>query len=690
MIPTAEDFKSSQMVHRHGDLFNPPGLTNFLGCVQTGVDPLAIRSLVFPPLSGSDRYTAQLFIDDRFFAATGTPIKFVWYPDRIVREAEYDGLRLTSVTVLPVGRTAAMVLFDIENLSERGRSLKVRIGLSSGVCKSASPWSTAVPPAELDHEIAIDPATRAVSFTARQSGAVSVQGAYPVPDGADPRGLEFDLRLEPKSRRQISFINALGETLDSALATFSALVRRVPDEIERTKKEWDEEIRSIFTPGNTRFSGFLPELETSDQDLLRLYQMGALGVVYFKRDSPHSVIGRAYDTLMPRFWATRTYLWDYSLSSLVHALLDPQVMRKYLELWMRMDIHKHLGTEWLTGGPTGPWYSVNDFAMSKMAHDYLRWTGDHAFMHVKIQQADGPPATVLEHLESYAVNWKNFKTPQGLADYGGINNLLECVSTYVHEVASLNAANVYNMRFVAEVFDLLGDTARAEQLLREARELAAEVQKLYVGGKGYWNARYPDGRSVPVRHCYDFFTVINTMADELTPVQKREMFDFFLRELRTPTWMHALSAGDPDAMSSDRPDHQWNGAYTAWPAQSLTALFGIGEVDAAFAWMSGLAKSANQGPFGQAHFVESVAEPEDGGARKAPSDFPWINDWACSSNGAWTSVVIESIFGVRATMSKGITAEPRFGPLDKDSRLRNLSYQGELYDVDVSGIHRRR
>jgi hypothetical protein len=214
------------------------------------------------------------------------------------------------------------------------------------------------------------------------------------------------------------------------------------------------------------------------------------------------------------------------------------------------------------------------------------------------------------------------------------------------------------------------------------------VKGLYVDGAGYWNVRFPDGKLVEVRHCYDFFTVINTMADDLADSQKKEMFEFFMRELRTPAWMHALSPQDHDSMYSGRPDHQWNGAYTAWPAQSLTALFRIGQVDAAFEWMKGLAKSANQGPFGQAHFIESVVDPVDGGARKAPSDFPWINDWACSSNGAFVSVIIESIFGVNASMTKGITAEPAFGPFDKESRLTNLSYQGVMYDVDSNGIHK--
>ena len=663
------------MVHRYGDLYNKPGLTNFLGCVQCDLDVTATKSMTFPPLSGSDQSTGVLFIDGRYLITTGSPITFTWYPDRIVREMDYDGLRLVSVTALPTGRTAAMVLLTIENLSEQERAIEVKLGVRSLVSMSTQPWQVSLPPSEHQHEITVGP--RSVSFLALGSGAASVQGSHPAPDHIDPNGISFDVDLAPRGTWQVSFVHAIGESMADAQETFDSLVQSVPEQIAQTGAEWNKELEAVFTPGNSRFSGFLPVLETSNQDVMRLYHTGALGVVYFKRDSPHSAIGRAYDTLMPRYWATVTYLWDYSLSSLVHALLDPRVMRKYIGHWMQMDIHKHYGTEWLTGGPMGPWYSVNDFAMSKIAHDYLRWTGDHELMR--------PP--VVDQLVSYATNWKSFASSGGLADYGEINNLLECVSTYIHEVVSLNAANVYNMRFAAEILEMQGRGPEAEALRNEAIGLAEKVNELYVDGAGYWNVRFPDGKLVEVRHCYDFFTVINTMAEDLADSQKKEMFEFFMRELRTPAWMHALSPQDHDAMYSGRPDHQWNGAYTAWPAQSLTALFRIGQVDAAFDWIKGLAKSANQGPFGQAHFIESVVDPVDGGARKAPSDFPWINDWACSSNGAFVSVIIESIFGVNATLNQGITAQPAFGPLDKDSRLTNLSYQGAMYDIDSTGIH---
>jgi hypothetical protein len=385
---------------------------------------------------------------------------------------------------------------------------------------------------------------------------------------------------------------------------------------------------------------------------------------------------------MPRYWQTVTFLWDYSLSALTHALLDPDVQRRSLERWMSVDVHKFFGTEYLVGDGVGAWYSVNDYAMLQMAREYLRWTGDRAWL-------DGPApggGTVRERLGLFAITWKQCRKNSRLADYGGIGNLLECVTTYVHEVAALNAANVWGMRFAAEL--LPGRSRAARGLRREAEELLHEVMALYVDGAGHWYARHPD-QLVPVRHCYDFITVLNTLPWDLAPRQREEMVSFFRRELMTDVWMRALSSSDEDAISDVRPDHQWTGAYTAWPAQALTALFNAGEAETALEWMRRLALSANQGPFGQAHMVETAIDPDAGGARKAPPTFPWLCDWACSANGAWLNPIIEGLFGVWASARDGIQAWPRLQEFDPGARLVDLQYQGRLYTVTQQGVRRQ-
>lgn len=683
MIPKVEDLKSSPMPHRFGDCFNPPGLTNFLGCVQTDVDIVGIRSLNFPPFACSDTVTNSLFVNGKLFPAWGKAVTIQWFPDRIERTCEIDGLQFKSILILAWGKTAAIVQLHVKNAGASKRPVVLRFGLRGGVTKKVAPWTDAFPPTEADNEITLDPCA-ALIFSARNSTAVSMQGVHPPTSQISTVALKYEFDLTAGETKTFTYVNAIADTREEARTLYDSLIASGEREIARARDEWNRELAAVFTPGNDRYSGHLPELETSDADIAKIYHIGALGTIYFKRDTPHSVLGRVYGTLMPRYWQTAMFLWDYSLSSVVHALLDPAVMRKKLDLWMHLNIHKHFGTEFLTGQGIGPWYAVNDFAMTTIARDYLRFNGDKAWLDTQVGNGNGN-GTVLDYLVKYAENHQQFTTKSGLADYGGLNNLLECVDSYLHEVASLNAANVFNLRTVAEIFEMRGRSDVAAKLRGEAKELSARVQQLYIDGKGYWNARFPDGSLHEVRHVYDLITVLNSIPEDLSEKQKREMVDFFKRELRTPTWMHALSCDDDDAMFSVRPDHQWTGAYPAWPPLTVTGLYRIGQGDLAFDWLKGLAKSANQGPYGQAHFVETVFDPEDGGARKASADFPYINDWTCSSNGAWCNIIIESIFGVRAGFTN-ITATPQFGRFDPESRLKNLRWQGKIFDVTRKGL----
>jgi hypothetical protein len=701
VIPTVDEIHSDPLVHRPSDLFNPPALTNFAGCVQAAVDPVALWNLNFPPLACGEVASGQLFVDGRLFAASGEPVTFRWFPDRIERAAAWRGLEIETTTVLAWRATAAVVRIRVRNASGQQRRTHLALGIQGGISRVTDPWHQAQAPVETPPPATPDgmeahtgPAGIAQRTIDRQlgaivhvapSGAASVQGAVPA-ESVDERRIGFELDLAPGETWEASYVHAVGDDPDSARELYRRLTAHLAAELARVRDEWNAELRAIFTPGNDRYSGSLPVLETADADLRRLYHVGVLGVAYFKRESAHSAVGRAYDTLMPRYWATTTFLWDYSLSGVVHALLDPAEMRGQLERWMGIDMHACYGTDWLTGRPLGIWYSVNDHAMTSAIHDYLRWTGARDWLDSSVRAVDGTDATVADHLARYATAWRGFASESGLADYGGIGNLLECVSSYVHEVAALNAANVWNLRVAASHLGARDPAAAdADAMRAEAAGLADRLWTLYADGEGWFNARQPDGRLLAVRHCYDLIQVLGLLGDEISAARRAEMVGFLRGQLLTPNWMRALSPEDPDAITSVRPDHQWNGAYTAWPAAIAAGLFRIGEAELASGWLRGLARTSNQGLFGQAHFVDEFAPPESGGALKASSEWPYINDWACSSGGAWARLIIESVFGVTAGLD-GITAVPQLDLLDPDARLVGLPYQGRLYTVDRGGI----
>jgi len=693
-IPTVESMRSVTMPHRFGDLFNPPGLTNQWGCAQAAMDVTGVRSIAFPPFaqgemntaalgSGGELLTGVLYVDGEYFAATKEIVEFTWQPDRVERRARYRGLELSSVMIVPFKQMSVAVSLTIENTQKVRRKTEIKLALNGGVTKSVTPWNAAYSPGEFDNARTIDRDRGAVMCKSTRSEAYSLQGAWPLATEVLPSWLIYRFDLAPGEKQTITFVNALAEKGDEALRHYNSIVRDFEGAAKQVRDEWNAELKAAFTPGNDRYSGYLPTLVTSDESVRRLYHSAVMSALFFRRTTPHSVYGTTYVTLAPRYWETATFLWDISLSAMLLAMLDPVVLRRMIETWMQVNVHQHFGTEYLTGAGIGPWYSVNDFAMCRMAREYLRWTGDQAWLDKEVGGQK-----VIDRLVTYAEHWRKLDTNKhGLADYGGVSNLLEAVSSYVHEVAGLNAANVYNLRFVADLLEHRGAGSRAQALRAEAQQLSRKILELYVPGKGIWRCRLPDGSMNEVHHCYDFGTVLITIGDSLSQQTKSEMVRFFREELQTPMWMRALSTKDLDVTFSVRPDHQWTGAYTAWPALALSALYVAGEGDIAFKWIKGLAETARQGPIAQAHFSETAVAPEaGGGARKAPSDQPYINDWACVSGCAYLEPVLQNIFGIQAGLFGKIEALPDFGLFDAKAELRNINYQGKTYTATKQGI----
>ncbi|MBL8124634.1 MAG: hypothetical protein KIT61_05155 [Pyrinomonadaceae bacterium] len=693
-IPTCESMRSVVMTHKFLDLFNPPGLTNQWGCAQAAMDVTAVRSIAFPPFaqgemnvaplgSGGELLTGVLYVDGEYFTSTKTPIEFVWQPDRVERRSIYKGLELKSTTIVPFRTMSVAVKLTVSNMTKARRKTEIKLAINGGATKSVKPWNAAYSPGEYDNSRIIDSGRNAILCKSKHTDAFVLQGASPRPLRIEPSWLVYEFDLAPRESASIVFVNSLGETATDVQKQYDGIVNDFDTVAKSTTNEWNVQFKAAFTPGNSVFSGHVPTLVTSEESVKRIYHSAVMSALYFRRTTPHSVYGTTYVTLMPRYWETTTFLWDISLSAMLLSMLDPEILRRMMETWMKLDVYKHFGTEFLTGAGVGPWYSVNDYAMSRMAKEYLRWTGDKAWLDKKVGER-----TVFDHLVRYAEHWRDLDTNKhGLADYGGVTNLLEAVSSYVHEVAGLNAANVHNLRFSAELVEFKGDRDKAAALRQEAEVLGRRVQELYVPGRGIWKCRLPDGSYNEVHHCYDFGTTLMNIGDMMSAQQKKEIVDFFRRELQTPNWMRALSTRDLDVTFSIRPDHQWTGAYCSWPALALSGLFVAGETEVALEWMKGLAKSSMQGPYAQANFTETFHPPEsNGGAIKSPSDQPYINDWACVSGCNYLEPIVDSLFGINAGLFGSITSKPQFGRFDPKAELRNISYQGKRYVADKNGV----
>jgi hypothetical protein len=695
-IPQLSDLASVPMTHGFLDLFNLPIVMNDLGYAQCVKSVTAITAIAFPPYaccgipdvpwSPGFLVTCDLFLNDRLLATSGLPdegITYTWYPHRVVREQKADGLKIRSQLFLPTGERAVAQSIEVKNVSGTAQRVRIGFDLRAATAKKTTAWFTNLP-GEGDNQITWDATAGALTFTSAKSGTASTQGIDPKPHRVvATRVLEYDLQLAPGQTQVFHYVNAVAPDAAQAKALYRHLQDSFDSANDANQQEFERLIHSAFTAGNSDFSGYLPQLHTDDEALWNLYQNGFKNLLTARRRSPDSAYGPALLTLSGHVLPTLSFPWDTSLTSLSLALLDPVPLRSLLEVWFQQDMHKHLATDYITGEAVGPWYAVNDMAIVRCARDYLRVTGDFTWLDKTIGGK-----TVLDHLEYHAVYWKKLRTgSHELADYGTIENLLEVVSTYLHEVPGMNAGNVSGMRFIAELRRMRGDETAAAKLEHEAADLAQAINRLlYVDGKGWWKCGQPDGTFIEVRHCYDFLAVLDNMPQDLSAKQKNEMAHFFWEQLASKKWMRALASGDPDATWNIRPDHSCLGAYTAWPPMCAKGLYKVGEAERTALWLREVAKAGNQGPIGQAHFTEDVHAPLSGGAFKAPEDAPYIEDWSAISGGAFTDLVIDTIFGVEHTLQGPPRANPVLAGFDENAELRGVRHRDGYFDVTAKGI----
>jgi hypothetical protein len=695
-FPTLRDLAADRLVHRFRDLYSSPTAQNEFGYVQAAKSVSGLTALSLPPYACCGvpdtpwtpgfLLTCELFLNGRIllsYSPGGDEIAYQWFPHRFVRESQAYGLKFATETFMPANRRAVAQSIRIQNLASAPRKVALGFDMRAAVTRKTVPWLSNSP-GEADNQIHWDAVRGCLIFKAQHSHAVSVQGISPKAGRMEGgRMLVLELTLGRGETKEVRYVNAVDADQRSALDTYDALQAGFSQAVNENEESFNGLLKSAFTPGNPHFSGHLPQLETDDRSLWQVYQAGFRNLLFARRASPDSKYGTTYLTLGGRVLPTLSFPWDTSLTSLSLALLDPQALRRLVETWFAQDMHQHLATDYVSGEGVGPWYAVNDMAIVRCAQNYLKVTGDFAWLDKRIGDQ-----TAFQHLLAHATYWKKLdKQGHGLGDYGRLENLLEVVSTYLHETAGMNAGNVSSMRFVADLLERRGDDARASQLRSEATELARRInQKLYVKGKGWWKCGQPDGTFVEVRHCYDFLSVLDNMFEDLGDSQKQEMSRFFWGQLHSEYWMRALSPEDADATWNIRPDHSWLGAYAAWPPMTAKGLYKTDPSPKVSAWLRNLVQAANQGPIGQAHFVETIFPLEHGGACKCPTDAPYLNDWCCISAGAFTDLAIDTIFGANLTLFDGIKVRSRLADFDPKARLVNLSYQGKNCVVSAKGV----
>ena len=653
------------------DVANPPDVNNFHDMLLVNRDLTSF--FCYPEdwlWSGQPRFgypPVTLTIEGREYPA----MECRWYPYRALRRnINCAGLAVETDTRMINEQRAVLVRIQIANPSAVKTNVEIELSVS-GVLQpdTISVLNTNQRPG---FATVICPATKAGSVTG-DNGVIR---------------WHWNVALPKHGKKVIEFVAGDGhaanvQQVHADVVKWSANFSK---EFDDFKICWERRWADAFTPGNRHFSGSLPVLVTGNAALKRNYYMGIVTMLELER-TQFPVYPRSFITSGERAPGTQFY-WDASMQSTVWALLEPVGMKATLRRWLVQNVRSGQ-VIYLTetsgfdatfhDGITG--YAFNACNIFKTALDYLRVTGDLAFLDEKLD--DGK--TVLQRMDEMATDWKTLVLPDSpLANYGENNNLLECAPAYIHRVASCNAQNIWMMREDAALQELKGNASKAKELRDDAEKFLPAVLSLYKSGDGVWYGLHKDGQRVELRHCVDYIYVGDAIAADLTPAMRSEMTGFVKRELLTRDWMRAMSLKDAAAAISDRPDHGPMGAYDGWPALTVGTMWRLGFPNDAFDFYCRTAEVTKEGPFAQAReFYGPHRDQYDAPVRIAERDGCMKE---CISGVAFADVVIKTFFGFTPSLDgKKLLADPQVPRLFA-GKLLNLSARGEKLNLTAGSF----
>ncbi len=647
-------------------LLSLPALNSALGSAKAARDALSIGDLSYPPITMTGG-TGALLIDGQSPALDQTR----WYPYEVLRTATAGSLQIGTAVRMLYEQRGLLFHIAMTNNGTSSQSLELKINLSANTSRHVR-WGWGVPRDKDTNRYSARTMDKGRALLLHDSrGELANCFSFErTPDallaGGDSGQALWRVTLRPKAALVVNYVLAIGEKDETVHDLATETAAHFDAAFQQVQNDWQKRFDEMFTPKNSFFSGHLPVLVTSDEQLWRMYYMSAVSLLSVLRTG-FPMAPRVYVSNTPESNCTMMYFWDTREWATTLALLDPATLKQCLRDWLGKGIYNGYAEEYLTGTLQGPWYSANDLSVFILLNSYLNVTGDRAFLSESINGR-----TVLEHMDAIATNWKTLVRPgRTLADYGNASNLLECVPTYIHEVASFNAANVWMMRRVAELQEAEGNKNRAEELRADANHLLPAVLALYEPGQGIWAALHRDGSRVQIRHVFDFATIALTIPDDLSPTMRGEMTGFVARELLTDHWMRAQSLSDIAASKSNRPDHGPMGAFCAWPAETMAAMCAFGEFDQALSFLHRCAAVTYEGPFSQSR--ELVGKTPDAPARitsrgGSPNSHQTYN---ASNGGSFAETIIRGFFGY----------QPDFLGHNLVSNAKPRGFQGQLLNV---------
>ena len=609
-----------------------------------------IAGLWAPPYVSSD-FRLKVSILDKDLPAQ----QYTWWPFKVQRSGEVEGLRISTTTILAAGKRAGILSVTIENPTAQMREVPLRcsVGGKLDTCDSwgfGPPVSTSSP----------TPMLAEGALLLRQTNlAIAIRAVPAATWDATTASGKTRLRLESGDRATQHFVFAIGREAE-ATAVCQALADDPADAIRQADDAHRRQIQDLFDK--------LPRMESSNLSLTRWYHRSLVHFLMNRWDVPEFALRPFYCTGSVKGGCVCSYLWNFGEAWEILPLYDPAADREHIRQYLRNGMKDFFALEPISGKAFGPWYPVGQEKLIGLIYYYVKNTGDKAFLS---EQINGK--TVLQQVMDQASCRDDWTKPVALIDYGPSNSHLELRRGYPynHIMPDLNGRRYANYLMAARLADVAGKPAPA------LRERAADLKALLK--KQLWNTNQqwfefitPKGRDLRwSNQMFKLFGsgVLDAETDQglLSHLNEREFLSRY--------GLHSLSkldvAYDPVDIDNGGP-----GSCTSFPPQIAERLYKAGHADTAEDLIRRLLWWGERLPY----WGDSIVADQ--------MDYRKDTPLQCAFDSvAIAQCVIFGLCGIEARFDGSIVICPH--PLKLASRvaLHGVRLHGAVFDVIVQGSH---
>ena len=647
------------------------GITSSIASILTPEDSVAhIRQLQACP------YTATGMSLDVLVG--GAPVKcssWRWLPTAILRQGDYDGFKVESLTTLIHGGRGAVLKLTVTNVTDTPLELPVQ-AIYKGCSRHNEEWNFSVP--EPTPERVADYFDGGRYIGSRKDGYAmlitsSLEGMRMFPAAYL---WESEITLSAGESRDIYFSAHIGPE-DECLA-----------EAERTIGIYEELIEKSFDYLHgevTRIENSLPRLTSDNPHLDAFYYRSLVTYILCRWENPELCVSPYFSTGSVNGSCMCSYLWDWCGGLMLHPVYDPVASKRQITSLLKNDLTKSYALNPVTAGPLGPWYQVNQEKISLMVYHHVLTTGDKDFLYEKVNGK-----TIIDHMIEQAYVCDDLSREVSLYDYGigrleprrpgwrgadyiwyGEGNAhLELRNGYTYNgiIPDLNARRYMNYMRVYELTKVAG--APDERLPERAAALKEKLRDLWCDEEKWYYYEAEGKRDL--RYTVQMFKFLNSPV--IDDYEREGLISHINeREFLSKYGIHSLSKADI-AYDQDDIDNGGGGICTHFANQVCAQLYETGYDKVATNILQRILWWGERLPY--------LGDSCVAGMMLNNEITPLQGDIS-SVSGA--QMIFYYIFGIKPSFDGSITVSPVATRPAENMRVDNARLAGKVFSVDIKG-----